>query len=86
MRVFAGVGPPPTNVINIETLIIRIGFRGTIIIIRNPQNSIGNDLGPYILNVRGSVDEQSSWEDPGEADVGIEVYALKAAGFLLRNT
>ena len=34
---------------SIGALIIRIGFGGqyTIIIIRNPQNSIGNCLGPY---------------------------------------
>ena len=36
---------------NIKALIIRIGFWGPlycIIIVRNPQNSIGNYLGPYI--------------------------------------
>ena len=39
---------------NVGALIIRIGFGGghnTRIIIRNPQNSIGNYVGPYgILN------------------------------------
>ena len=35
----------------IGTLIIRIGFGAqcAIITVRNPQNSIGNLLGPYII-------------------------------------
>ena len=37
------ITPPRTS----GALIIRIGFGGPIVIIRNPQNSIGNYEGPY---------------------------------------
>ena len=40
---------------NIGALIIRIGFGAhyIIVIIRSRQNGIGNDLGPYIIFMRG---------------------------------
>ena len=39
----------PTNLSNIGALILRTGFGAhyATIIVRNPQNSIGNELGPY---------------------------------------
>ena len=41
--------------INVGTLMVRIGFWGPLYnsyMIRNPQNSIGNDLSPYISDSR----------------------------------
>ena len=39
---------------NIGALIIRIGFGAhyIIVMVRNPQNSIGKYLGPYIMQFR----------------------------------
>ena len=47
---------------NIGALIIRIGFGAhyTIIILRNPQNSIGNYLGGYITSCSFRIEEQKS--------------------------
>ena len=49
--------------INVGALIIGLGFWGiyhTLIIIRNPQNSIGNYLGPHI-KIRGLLTSAASY-------------------------
>ena len=62
---------------NVGALIIRIGFWGgyTKVIIRNPQNSIGNSLGPYI----GMMNESSG------TDIKGRIWGLEAWGSGVRG-